>query len=228
MLPWPAPTWPPPPNYLPRKEPATSRRFSVTLCPPDVVPTYVSLSAAPSGAGELSLALLAINRNVATFTAYGGVPGRVYTLVALAADVNNATYQNLTFLPIADTLAVDPPPVPPSAGFGPAITWGTAVVQYTPVAVTGNLVLTTANAPQELVPFVINGGFLYNPSLAAYQGIPVAESIWYDLTGAPAQVGAGGTSLELQPGSLLNLFGMTTSISWVAATALHKISAVVW
>lgn len=224
----PPPTWPPPPNYLPRAQPSAVGPCSVVVCPPAVVPIGGTLAAAPSGAGELQLSGLSVSRNVATFTASGGVPGRVYTLCFLTFDAFGNVYQQLAFLPISDTLAVDPPPVPPDAGFGPSLTWGTVVAQFTPTAPTGALTLATAGISQTLVSSVVNGGIVHNPRLASDQNVPLAESIWVSITTAGAATGGGTTSIEVPPGESLSLFGLTTPVSWTALTAGHAINAVVW
>ena len=116
--------WPPPPNYLPVKQPGGVGAATFTICPPSVIPQGCSLSIKPSGLGELSAVSMSFNRNTVSFTVYGGVPGRVYTLNFITLDGNGNAYQALAFLPIDSTLAVDPPPVSPSSGFGPALTIG--------------------------------------------------------------------------------------------------------
>ena len=225
---FPAPTWPPPPNYLPRKPASTLAAFSAIICPATVVPIGGTLSVMPSGVGELQVSALSVSRNVATFIASGGVPGRVYTLNFLTFDEFGDVYQVLAFLPLSGALAVDPPPVPPSAGFGPSLTWGTVVAQFTPIAPTGALTLAVAGVGQTLVTSVINGGIIYNPRLASDQNVGIAESIWVSITSAMAAPGGGSTSIEVPPGSSFSLFGLTTPVSWAALTAGHNICAVVW
>ncbi len=225
---FPAPTWPPPPNYLPRKRTGTTAQFSAIICPNSVTPIGGTLAAMPSGTGELSLSNLTVSRNVATFTATGGVPGRVYTLNFLTFDEFGEVFQTLAFLPMSYELAVDPPPVPPNAGFGSSLTWGTVVAQFTPTAPTGALTLAVAGIGQTLVASVVNGGIIHNPKLAADQNVPLAESIWVNITSSMASPGGGSTSIEIPPGESFSLFGLTTPVSWAALTAGHNINAVVW
>jgi hypothetical protein len=225
---FPAQTWPPPPNYLPRKRTSASSQFSVILCPNVVVPIGGTLAASPSGTGELTLSNIVVSRNVATFTAAGGVPGRVYTLNFLTFDEFGDVFQTLAFLPMSYELGVDPPPVPPTAGFGIALTWGTVVAQFTPTAPAGALSLASAGVGQMLVPNVINGGIIHNPLLAADQNVGIAESIWVNITSTTASPGGGTTSIEVPPGGSFPLFGLTTPVSWAALTAGHNINAVVW
>ena len=120
---FPAPTWPPPPNYLPTKAEGTTEPFSAVVCPPASVPATATLDVQPSGTGELLISALTVSRNVATFIAAGGVAGRVYTLNFVLTDTSGRIFQTLVFLPVAETLAVDPPPVAPDAGFGSNLTW---------------------------------------------------------------------------------------------------------
>ena len=93
------------------------------MCPPASVPATATLDVQPSGTGELLISALTVSRNVATFIAAGGVAGRVYTLNFVLTDTDGLIFQTLVFLPVAETLAVDPPPVAPDAGFGSNLTW---------------------------------------------------------------------------------------------------------
>lgn len=220
--------WPLPPNYLPTKQPGDLVQASFPVCPNASVPVTSSLSAAPSGVGELALLALTVVRNVATVSVSGGVAGRVYTLSAVTTDASGDEFQVLAFLTISDTLETDPPPVPPDAGFGTAILWDTEVGQFTPRAVTGSCTLTAGGTGQVLVTSVVNGGIVYNPLTAVDESVDFAESVWVDITGAQAVVGSGGTSVEVRPGEQFPLTPSTVGVSWAASTTGHKISAVVW
>jgi hypothetical protein len=99
----------------------------------------------------------------------------------------------------------------------------------------GALTLAGAATPQAL--FVAgeagNGGVIENPLLNTATGQNItpttAESIWYDLTGAVPVMAAGGTSMELAPGQTVALpGGLVNSVSWIAATAGHRIAAYRW
>jgi hypothetical protein len=73
------------------------------------------------------------------------------------------------------------------------------------------------------------GGIITNPASNTDQGIANAESIYVDPTGADANIGAFGTSFELQPGqSWTAIPGQTTKTTVNAASAGHRFSAVSW
>lgn len=71
-----------------------------------------------------------------------------------------------------------------------------------------------------------NGGYIYNPSNAADQNIPTAESIFVDPVN-PAILGGYGTTVEIVPGGSYELIpGQTTSTSVNAATSGHRFAVV--
>lgn len=221
-------SWPAPPNYLAPKQPGSIGQYSFMVCPNAVVPVGVSVAASPSGSGELTLASLGVGRNLASLTFSGGVPGRVYTVAAVAYDAEGNAYQTLFFVPIFRALGIDPPPEPPLDDFGSSIIWGSVVTQFTPAIPSGNLTLVAGGSAQLFASSVINGGIIYNPSTATFQGIGGAESIWVDIAGSSAAIGGGNASIEVQAGEMFNLFGITGAITWTAATTGHKINGVVW
>lgn len=101
----------------------------------------------------------------------------------------------------------------------------------TPGAPSGALTLAIAATSQTLAAggSVIHGGWIYNPLSLTQQGIVAAESAFVKLDGAGALLVAGGTTLEILPGEKFPLpSGITTVISWNAATVGHRISAVIW
>jgi hypothetical protein len=97
----------------------------------------------------------------------------------------------------------------------------------TPAAPSGSLILTAGGTAQ---PFAgagtaNHGCTIVNPSTAALQGLSAAETAWIDITGAAAVQAAGATSIPLLPGASFSCPpGMTTGISWNAATTGHKLA----
>jgi hypothetical protein len=93
-----------------------------------------------------------------------------------------------------------------------------------PAACTGNLTLANANQPQsaqqaQASPVTI---ILYNPDNAVDQGIGAAEPIWINAVG-PAAAASGGSSIKLNPGASIVIGPIVGAVSWVAASAGHKI-----
>jgi hypothetical protein len=70
---------------------------------------------------------------------------------------------------------------------------------------------------------------IINPSTAADQNIGASEEIWVDFTGVAAVAASGGTSIPIPAGQAIACPGpLTTSVSWIAATAPHRITAYHW
>jgi len=94
----------------------------------------------------------------------------------------------------------------------------------TVTAPTGSLTLAVAGVAQN---FQNAGNSVFcvikNPASATEQGITTAEAVWVNLTGT-AVAAAGGASISLEPDEAQTV-GWTggAAISWVAATAGHKI-----
>lgn len=90
--------------------------------------TALSISAAPSGAGELELISVTLVGDTIVFTAGGGQPRRDYTIKALATMSNGRVYEFVGEMTIVPVLESDQPAGAPSTGFGPEVTWGGAGV----------------------------------------------------------------------------------------------------
>lgn len=108
------------------------------------------------------------------------------------------------------------------------IATNTTPVALTPVAPTGSLTLTTGATAQVLTAAgtATHGGMILNPASATQQNVGTAESVWVCYTGATAVMQAGAQSFEIAPGGVLELpVGLATGISWIAATAGHRITA---
>jgi hypothetical protein len=91
----------------------------------------------------------------------------------------------------------------------------------------GAMTLSQAAIAQNLFTAaeVVHGCLITNPQSAADQGISAAEEIWVSVTGT-AVPGAGTASIPIPPGSSFSCgAGLTTAVSWIAATQGHKISA---
>lgn len=109
-------------------EPGATLDYSLNLAAPlaDISDAIISASAAvsPSGIGEMAVLGVAVSGDILTTILSGGVPARNY---AVRVDVRTAGgdvfeyYVGVLVDPSAAT--VMPPPAPPSAGFGTAVTW---------------------------------------------------------------------------------------------------------
>lgn len=107
----------------------------------------------------------------------------------------------------------------------------TGSLAVSPARANGSLTLASAATAQALLSAgtATHGCLIYNPASAAQEGIGAPESIFIDFTGNAAILGAGGSSQEIFPGSGWNCpSGMTTGISWIAATAGHLVTATAW
>lgn len=92
------------------------------------------------------------------------------------------------------------------------------------------LTLNLANTAQRAFTSLAPGSapvdvVIINPFLASEQGLTIAETIWVDPTGATAVESAGGTSIPLEPGQSITFPRTIQAVSWIAATAGHKIVA---
>ena len=85
--------------------------------------TGLSLAAAPSGTGELTISALVCGSGVVTFKAAGGQPGRTYSLMLSATRSDGVVRGYLLNLRVDPVLAADQAQAVPSAGFGTALTW---------------------------------------------------------------------------------------------------------
>lgn len=72
---------------------------------------------------------------------------------------------------------------------------------------------------------VAHGCLITNPLSAADQGIATAEEIWVSVA-ATATQSAATSSIPIPPGSSFSCGGgLTSAVSWIAASQGHKISA---
>jgi hypothetical protein len=108
---------------------------------------------------------------------------------------------------------------------------GVAIVPgvLTPSAPNSGGALTLAQAATAQIVFtageVAHGCLITNPLIAADQGIATAEEIWVSVA-ATATQSAATPSIPIPPGSSFSCGGgLTTAVSWIAATQGHKISA---
>jgi hypothetical protein len=91
----------------------------------DDVVEAVTLSAAPSGVGELTLAGLEYDdvTKAVRATVSGGQPGRIYTLRYGLTFGSGDLRELLATLTVARELRTDRPQVPPARDFGGTIRW---------------------------------------------------------------------------------------------------------
>ena len=112
------------PIWLASKLPTAIKGYRYEIDPLDAqVLTSLSLAAAPSGTGELTVSALAFAAGVVTFTAASGQPTRCYTLLLTAMRSDGLVSDYLFKLRVGSVLVTDQPQVPPAAGFGAAISW---------------------------------------------------------------------------------------------------------
>ena len=84
--------------------------------------TVLSVSAAPSGAGELVISGSTMTDNVISFIASGGQPRRVYTIRMMVTMTNARIYEFAVQMTIAPLLQSDQPQPASDPGFGPVDT----------------------------------------------------------------------------------------------------------
>ncbi len=112
------------PIWLPSKLPTAIKGYRHEIDPLDAqVLSSLSLAAAPSGSGELTISALAFAAGIVTFTAAAGQPTRCYTLLLTATRSDGLVSDFLFKLRVGSVLVTDQPPVPPVAGFGAAAVW---------------------------------------------------------------------------------------------------------
>ena len=112
------------PIWLAPKFPTAVMGYRHEIDPLDAqVLTALSLAAAPSGTGELTISALAFAAGIVTFTAAAGQPTRCYTLLLTATRSDGKVSDYLFKLRVGDVLVTDQPQVPPTAGFGTAAVW---------------------------------------------------------------------------------------------------------
>ena len=112
------------PIWLPSKLPTAIKGYRYEIDPLDAqVLSSLSLAAAPSGTGELTISALAFAAGIVTFTAAAGQPTRCYTLLLTATRSDGKVSDYLFKLRVGNVLVTDQPQVPPAAGFGSPSTW---------------------------------------------------------------------------------------------------------
>jgi hypothetical protein len=112
------------PIWLPSKLPTAIKGYRHEIDPLDAqVLSSLSLAAAPSGTGELTISALAFAAGIVTFTAAGGQPTRCYTLLLTATRSDGLVSDYLFKLSVGNVLVTDQPQVLPAAGFGTAVVW---------------------------------------------------------------------------------------------------------
>jgi hypothetical protein len=83
----------------------------------------LSLAAAPSGTGELTISALSFAAGIVTFTLAAGQPTRRYTLLLTATRSEGLVSGYLLKIQVDYVLITDQPQVAPSVGFGTAVVW---------------------------------------------------------------------------------------------------------
>jgi hypothetical protein len=112
------------PIWLASKLPTAVRQYRHPIDPLDAqVLTALSLAAAPSGTGELTISGLGYASEIITFTLAAGQPTRWYTLLLTATRSDGLVSDYLFKVRVDPVLATDQPQVTPSVGFGTGVVW---------------------------------------------------------------------------------------------------------
>jgi len=112
------------PIWLASKLPTAikSYRYEIDTLDAQVL-SSLSLAAAPSGTGELTISALAFAAGIVTFTLAAGQPTRCYTLLLTATRSDGLVSDYLFKVQVNPVLVTDQPQGAPSAGFGSVATW---------------------------------------------------------------------------------------------------------
>ena len=117
------------PIWLASKLPTAFKGYRYEIDPLDAqVLNSLSLAAAPSGTGELTISALAFAAGIVTFTLAAGQPTRCYTLLLTASRSDGLVSDYLLKVRVDSALVTDQPQLAPSAGFGTAVTWSSASI----------------------------------------------------------------------------------------------------
>ncbi len=112
------------PIWLASKLPTAIKGYRQEIDPLDAqVLSSLSLAAAPSGTGELTISALAFAAGIVTFTLAGGQPTRTYALLLTATRSDGLVSDYLFKLRVDSVLVTDQPQVPPATGLGTAVVW---------------------------------------------------------------------------------------------------------
>lgn len=112
------------PIWLAPKFPAAVKGYRYEIDPLDAqVLTSLSLAAAPSGTGELTISALGFASGIVSFTLAAGQPTRCYTLLLTATRSDGKVSDYVFKMRIDPVLITDQPQTVLAAGFGTAALW---------------------------------------------------------------------------------------------------------
>ena len=115
------------PIWLAPKFPTAIKGYRHEIDPLDAqVLSSLSLTAAPSGTGELTISTLAFAAGIVTFTAAAGQPTRCYTLLLTATRSDGLVSDYVFKVHVDPVLITDQAQAAPSTGFGTANSWTAA------------------------------------------------------------------------------------------------------
>lgn len=115
------------PIWLPSKFATDVRGYRHEINPLDAqVLSSLSLAAAPSGTGELTISNLSFAAGVVTFTLAAGQPTRCYTLLLTATRSDSFVSDYVFKVQVDPVLITDQAQVALSAAFGTGATWAAA------------------------------------------------------------------------------------------------------
>jgi hypothetical protein len=112
------------PYWLEPKFPAEVKPYRFEISPLDQqLVTGLSMSAAPSGLGELVISTLGYGAGIVTFTAAGGQPTQCYTLLLSVVRTDSMASEYLLKIRVDPVLIADQPQAAPTPEFGMPISW---------------------------------------------------------------------------------------------------------
>ena len=115
------------PIWLPSKLPTAIKGYRHEIDPLDAqVLSSLSLAAAPSGTGELTISALSFAAGIVSFTLAAGQPTRRYTLLLTATRSDGQVSDYAFKVRVDPVLITDQAQAAPSTGFGTANTWTAA------------------------------------------------------------------------------------------------------
>jgi hypothetical protein len=119
------------PTWWAAKSPLEYLTWSETITPyvdPAQEIQSVSASIAPSGTGELTAVAVSVFAQTLSLTLSGGQPRQIYIVQFVVTMTDGSIYQPTVNIAMRPILPTDYPQVPPSPGFGTAITWSTGAM----------------------------------------------------------------------------------------------------
>lgn len=227
ITPLPATTWPSPQST----DAVLAYSWDVSSDLGSVTVSSVSISAAPSGAGELTISNLSMTGSVVTAFISGGVAGRQYVVKIDVSYGGASVYSKLIGLTVAPILANwDTMPDPPSAGFGTPLVWTGGTITTTAAlggvatgltgagssAATATLLSATVNVASGGVAgggFVLNGTIL-SGSISLTNGWSGGDQLVWPPSGAQIDSYGVNVPIAVAPGDTVTFSTNAPTSQW--------------